>query len=59
MLDKIAATNNLLTPLEDQLDVADGGGEGGGSHLPHQPLHVVTHLWLKVWVELEEFSFKN
>ena len=44
MLDKIAATNNLLAALEDQLDVADGGGEGGGSHLPHQPLHVVTHL---------------
>ena len=43
-LHKIALNNNLLASLEDQPDVADGGGEGGSRHLPDQPLHVVTHL---------------
>ena len=43
-LHKIASIKNLLPPLEDQPDIADGGGEGGSRHLPDQPLHVVSHL---------------
>ena len=43
-LHRIALAENLLAPLEDQADVADGGGEGGRRHLPDQPLHVASHL---------------
>ena len=47
-IDSMDADEDLLAALEDQGDVADGGGEGGCCHLPDQPLHVaidqVSHL---------------
>ena len=52
------ADEDLLAALEDQGDVADGGGEGGGCHLPDQPFHVaidqVSHLQV-----LSDFSHKS
>ena len=52
------ADEDLLAALEDQGDVADGGGEGGCCHLPDQPLHVAIDQASHLRV-LSDFSHKS
>ena len=57
-IDSMDADEDLLAALEDQGDVADGGGEGGGCQLPDQPFHVAIHQVSHLRV-LSDFSHKS